>query len=103
MAGMSDTEKDVQVLERHFIDLSRAAYQRDRITFSDFLDLNEQNILHKLPKDRLYTRVVSFGGFPLQSVRWRHLSLMLFLCVGEKRSWIPRRRATLFLSCRSLP
>ena len=65
MAGMSDTDKDVQVLERHFIDLSRAAYQRDRITFSDFLDLNEQNILHKLPKDRLYTRVVSFGGFPL--------------------------------------
>lgn len=60
-----DQEKDSQLLERRFIDLSRAAYQRDIITFSDFLNLNEQNILHTLPKDRLYTGVVSFGGFGL--------------------------------------
>ncbi len=61
----TDQEKDVQILEKHFIDLSRAAYQRDIITYSDFLNLNEQNMLHMLPKDRLYTRVVSFGGFSL--------------------------------------
>ncbi len=60
-----DQEKDSQLLERRFIDLSRAAYQRDIITYSDFLNLNEQNILHTLPKDRLYTGVVSFGGFGL--------------------------------------
>lgn len=56
-------EKDVQLLERRFAELSRTAYQRDIITFTDFLNLNEQNILHMLPKDRLCTRVVSFGGY----------------------------------------
>ncbi len=58
-----DQEKDSQILEKRFIDLSRTAYQRDIITFSDFLSLNEQNILHRLPKDRLFTGVASFGGF----------------------------------------
>ncbi len=56
-------EKDIQILEKRFIDLSRTAYQRDIITYSDFLNLNEQNILHRLPKDKLFTRTVSFGGY----------------------------------------
>ena len=62
---MQDTnnEKDALLLEKRFIDLSRTAYQRDIITYSDFLNLNEQNILHTLPKDKLFTRIVSFGGY----------------------------------------
>ena len=60
-----DGEKDLQLLEKRFEELSRIAYQRDIITFTDFLNLNEQNILHTLPKDTLYSRYVSFGGYDL--------------------------------------
>lgn len=56
-------EKDTLLLEKRFVDLSRAAYQRDIAVYSDFLNLNEQNILHTLPKDKLFTRFVSFGGY----------------------------------------
>ena len=56
-------EKDVQMLEKRFIELSRLAYQREIITYTDFLNLNEQNILHTLPKDRLFTGYRSFGGY----------------------------------------
>ena len=58
-------DRDVQNLEKRFAELSRTAYQRDIITYSDFLNLNEQNILHMLPKDRLFTRIVSFGGYEM--------------------------------------
>lgn len=58
-------DRDVQNLEKRFAELSRLAYQRDIITYSDFLNLNEQNILHTLPKDRLFTRIVSFGGYEM--------------------------------------
>ena len=58
-------DKEVQNLEKRLAELSRTAYQRDIITYSDFLNLNEQNILHTLPKDRLYTKVVSFGGYEM--------------------------------------
>ena len=37
-------DRDVQNLEKRFAELSRTAYQRDIITYSDFLNLNEQNI-----------------------------------------------------------
>lgn len=58
-------EKDAQLLEKRFAELSRIAYQRDIITYSDFLDLNEQNILHTLPKDLLSARYLSFGGYDM--------------------------------------
>lgn len=61
--GNSNLEKDRYLLERRFIELSRNAYQRDRITYSDFLNLNEQNILHTLPKENWFTRIVTFGGY----------------------------------------
>ena len=53
------------MLEKRLVELSRTAYQRDIITYTDFMNLNEQNILHTLPKDQLYTRVVSFGGYEM--------------------------------------
>lgn len=55
--------KEEQLLEKRLIELSKAAYHRDRITYSDFLNLNELNILHSLPKDSLYTRYETFGGY----------------------------------------
>ena len=56
-------QKEEQLLERRLIELSRLAYHRDCITYSDFLNLNELNILHTLPKDSLYTKYVTFGGY----------------------------------------
>ena len=48
-------EKGVLNLEKRLIELSRIAYQRDIVTYSDFLNLNEQNILHTLPKEKIST------------------------------------------------
>ena len=63
---MKDSQtKEIKLLEKRFTELSRLAYQRDIITYSDFLNLSEQNILHTLPKDTLYSRYVSFGGYEL--------------------------------------
>ena len=59
----SSMEKDRKLLEHRFIELSRIAYQREIITYTDFLNLNEQNILHTLPKDSFYALYQSFGGY----------------------------------------
>lgn len=56
-------QKEDQLVEKRLIELSKAAYHRERITYSDFLNLNEQNILHSLPKDALYTKYEVFGGY----------------------------------------
>lgn len=60
---MQTQDKEIRNLERRFVELSRTAYQRDIVTYTDFLNLNEQNILHTLPKDMLYTQYISFGGY----------------------------------------
>lgn len=59
----ADQEKDTHNLEKRFLELSRTAYQRDIITFTDFLNLSEQNILHTLPKEKISAGFVSFGGY----------------------------------------
>ena len=38
-----------QLFEKRMIELSKNAYYRGILTFSDFLDLNESHILHGLP------------------------------------------------------
>lgn len=58
-------QKEEQLLEKRLLELSRLAYNRDIITFSDFLNLNELNMLHSLPKDSLYAGYVTFGGYEL--------------------------------------
>ncbi len=58
-------EKEEKLLEKRLIELSRLSYQREIITYTDFLNLSELNILHTLPKDLLYSRYVSFGGYSL--------------------------------------
>lgn len=58
-------QKEEQLLEKRLIELSRLAYNRDIITYTDFLNLNELNILHSLPKDSLYTEYMTFGGYDL--------------------------------------
>jgi len=55
--------KEEVMLQKRIIELSKIAYQRDIVTFSDFLNLNELNILHTIPKNELHTRYVTFGGY----------------------------------------
>lgn len=55
--------KEEQLLEKRLIELSKTAYHRDIVTYSDFMNLNELNILHSLPKDSLYTGYITFGGY----------------------------------------
>ncbi len=57
--------KEEQLLEKRLIELSKIAYHRNIFTYTDFLNLNERNILHTLPKDKLYSKYVTFGGYDL--------------------------------------
>ena len=38
--------KEEMMLQKRLIELSDLSYRRDIVTFSDFLNLNELNILH---------------------------------------------------------
>lgn len=52
-------------MEKHFLDLARTAYQREIITFSDFLNLNERNILQNICRNLSYVQTESWGGYEL--------------------------------------
>ncbi len=53
------------MLQKRLIELSRTAYIRGIVTFSDFLNLNELNILHTTPKPLFQSRYVTYGGYDL--------------------------------------
>ena len=55
--------KEEILLRKRLIELSTQAYNRDIVTFSDFLNLNELNILHTTPKDMFPSRYETFGGY----------------------------------------
>lgn len=48
--------------EKRVIDLSRQAFERDYVTFSDFLTIGEIDLLKRQEK-RLYARYILFGGY----------------------------------------
>jgi len=56
-------QKEEVMLQKRFIELSKIAYQREIVTYSDFLNLNELNILHTTPKQEFYTCYETFGGY----------------------------------------
>ena len=51
-----------ELVKKRLLDLSRQADNRQFVTFSGFLNLNEQNIYHSLCKE-FYTRSELFGGY----------------------------------------
>ena len=51
------------MLQKRLIELSRIAYQRGIVTYSDFLNLNELNILHTTPKHEFDSCYETFGGY----------------------------------------
>lgn len=55
--------KDEILLRKRLIELSNQAYARDIVTFSDFLNLNELNILHTTPKDMFPAKYETYGGY----------------------------------------
>ena len=56
-------QKEELMLQKRLIELSKVAYQRNIVTFSDFLNLNELNILHTTPKQDLFSCYETFGGY----------------------------------------
>lgn len=57
--------KEELMLRKRLIDLSNQAFQRDIVTFSDFLNLNELNILHTTPKNMFPAKYETYGGYEL--------------------------------------
>lgn len=55
--------KEEVMLQKRLIELSNLSYKRDIVTFSDFLNLNELNILHTTPKDFFPSRYETYGGY----------------------------------------
>lgn len=55
--------KEDTMLEKRLIELSKTAYHRDIVTFSDFLNLNELHILHSVPKNLFSSQYETFGGY----------------------------------------
>ena len=51
------------MLQKRLIELSKISYQRGIVTYSDFLNLNELNILHTTPKQDWFSQYVTFGGY----------------------------------------
>lgn len=58
-------EKEEIMFQKRLIELSRTAYMRGIVTFSDFMNLNELNILHTIPKNQLQSRYETYGGYHL--------------------------------------
>lgn len=52
-----------ELFEKRMMELGKKAYYRGILTFSDFLDLNQQNILHSLPFSDIGIKVETFGGY----------------------------------------
>ena len=52
-------------MEKRFLDLGRMAYQRGIVTYTDFLNLNEQNILYGIRPEFSYLTIESFGGYEM--------------------------------------
>lgn len=57
--------KEDTLLQNRLIELSRTAYIRGIVMFSDFLNLNELNILHTTPKNQFLSPYVTYGGYGL--------------------------------------
>lgn len=56
-------EKEELFLRNKFLDLARNAYFKNIVTYSMFLNLNEQTIFETIQKDLPNIRHVMFGGY----------------------------------------
>ncbi len=56
-------DKEEELLRKRFVELSNQAFQRGIVMYTDFLNLNELNILHTTPKNLLAVPFRIFGGY----------------------------------------
>lgn len=59
-----NTDKDEQIFKKHLLDMAKAADQRGSLIFSDFLNLNEQDIFYRCKRDLPGIRYFATGGYP---------------------------------------
>lgn len=55
-------DQEAEYLKKRFIDLSKRAEDKNIVTFSNFLNLNELNIFHQTSKE-LHSSFQAFGGY----------------------------------------
>lgn len=56
-------DKEEQFLSRRLLDLANTAYNKGINLYSDFLNLNEQNIFHSLKNELPMIKYFAYGGF----------------------------------------
>lgn len=62
-------EKEEKFLKNRLKELANIAEKRGVPLFTDFLNLNEQSILHTMEKELNFVRITSFGGYELAERR----------------------------------
>lgn len=55
--------KEEELFQRHLLDLADSAWQRNIAMFTDFLNLNEQNIYHDILPSLHYVQCKAYGGY----------------------------------------
>jgi RNA-binding protein YlmH len=60
---MKPMDKDEKFLERRLLDLANTAYNRGINLYSDFLNLNEQNIFYSLKNELPMIKYFAYGGY----------------------------------------
>lgn len=58
-------KKEEIMLQKRLTELSYTAYQRGIVTFSNFLNMNELNILHSIPRREFSASYETYGGYEL--------------------------------------
>ena len=56
-------DKDEILIQKRLSELSKTAFHRGIVVFSDFLNLNEQQLLYQMPKGMLSTPTYLYGGY----------------------------------------
>lgn len=72
-------EKEEKLLYNRFVELSRFAFDRNRVFFTDFLNLNDLQILFSIPKKDLFSDYCVFGG-----TDFAERKMAAFYLYGEK-------------------
>lgn len=62
-------EKEEKLLKKRLEELANIAEKRGVSLFTDFLNLNEQSILHAMEKSLNFVKITSFGGYELAERR----------------------------------
>jgi len=60
---MMNIDKEEQILRKRLLDLANASYTRGICLYSDFLNLNEQNIFFSMKNELPMTKYFAYGGY----------------------------------------